>query len=223
YGEGPELEAAAKRYMEFFNTHPYMAAPMIGAMLRIEESEGPEAADKIRIFKQRMMGIGGALGDPFYWRALRPLMGVVGVALAWLATLWSSLALLVPIVPLLLYNAVHIPMRSMSFFWGYRDGPNVIQRFRAYDFPRHALQMKRTAFLIACAVGGGWVGGLWGDAPETLGGLIDAPAPVMPLALGALVFVCHGLLRKGGPVESILLVLLAAVLLVAYLAGGGAP
>ena len=37
YGKGEELRKALQRHLEFFNTHPFMAAPILGAVVRMEE------------------------------------------------------------------------------------------------------------------------------------------------------------------------------------------
>ncbi|MCA9771603.1 MAG: PTS mannose/fructose/sorbose transporter family subunit IID [Myxococcales bacterium] len=216
YGEGKELDESVKRYMEFFNTHPYLAAPMIGAMLRLEEENGSGGADEIRVFKQRIMGIGGALGDPFYWKALRPLMGLVGVAVAWLGSLWA------PVVALVVYNVAHLPLRIGGFVLGYREGPNVVQRLRTLDLPSRARGIKALYYVAAGALGGAWAGGLIGGGPEIFEQLAGIPAPLFPLAASLLILICQGLMRKGGPVESVLLLLTLATLLTAYLAGARA-
>lgn len=37
YPSGEEAKEALKRHLEFFNTHPYVAAPIIGVTLALEE------------------------------------------------------------------------------------------------------------------------------------------------------------------------------------------
>ncbi|MCT7868399.1 MAG: PTS system mannose/fructose/sorbose family transporter subunit IID, partial [Lactobacillus iners] len=39
YPNKEDLSAALKRHLEFFNTHPYLAAPVIGVTLALEEEK----------------------------------------------------------------------------------------------------------------------------------------------------------------------------------------
>ncbi len=66
----PEDRAAAlERHMEFFNTHPYVAAPIIGVTLALEEerANGTPIDDKaIQGVKIGMMGPLAGIGDPVF-------------------------------------------------------------------------------------------------------------------------------------------------------------
>ena len=73
---GDDLKQAAKRHLEFFNTHPYLAASLLGASIRIEEdiAAGTRSPDDVRTFKRVMMGPMAAIGDSFFWASLRPFV-----------------------------------------------------------------------------------------------------------------------------------------------------
>lgn len=82
----PEDRAAAlERHMEFFNTHPYVAAPIIGVTLALEEerANGTPIDDKaIQGVKIGMMGPLAGIGDPVFWFTVRPILGALGASLA---------------------------------------------------------------------------------------------------------------------------------------------
>lgn len=86
---GPDkvgLEAARRRIPRPFNTHPFLAAAVAGALLHLEARhlsqalpEG-ERSSKNSGLTRALQGPLAALGDGWYWLALRPLLGAVSVA-----------------------------------------------------------------------------------------------------------------------------------------------
>jgi PTS system mannose-specific IID component len=59
YPEGEEAKKALERHLEFFNTHPYVAAPILGVTLALEEerANGADIDDAaIQGVKVGMMG-----------------------------------------------------------------------------------------------------------------------------------------------------------------------
>lgn len=61
--------------MEFYNTHPYVSAPVMGVTLALEEerANGAEINDQaIQGVKVGMMGPLAGVGDPVFWFTLRP-------------------------------------------------------------------------------------------------------------------------------------------------------
>ncbi len=74
--------------MEFFNTHPYVASPILGVTLALEEerANGAEIDDTaIQGVKIGMMGPLAGIGDPVFWFTVRPILG----ALALHCTIWK--------------------------------------------------------------------------------------------------------------------------------------
>ena len=77
--------AALKRHLEFYNTHPYVSAPVIGVTLALEEGRANgEPIDDVTIqgVKVGMMGPLAGVGDPVFWYTVRPLLGALGASLA---------------------------------------------------------------------------------------------------------------------------------------------
>ncbi|MHB9099013.1 MAG: PTS system mannose/fructose/sorbose family transporter subunit IID, partial [Syntrophales bacterium] len=86
------LSESLTRHLEMFNTHPYLTALVIGSVVRIEEDGDTAAADYL---KKAVMGPYAAIGDPFFWGALRSFSSATAVLLALKGVLLAPLALLI--------------------------------------------------------------------------------------------------------------------------------
>ena len=85
YPNKEDRVAALKRHLEFFNTHPYVASPVVGVTLALEEerANGAEIDDvAISGVKVGMMGPLAGVGDPVFWFTVRPILGALGAPLA---------------------------------------------------------------------------------------------------------------------------------------------
>ena len=85
YSTPEEQSAALKRHLEFYNTHPYVSAPIIGVTLALEEerANGMEVEDQaIQGVKVGMMGPLAGVGDPVFWFTVRPILGALGASMA---------------------------------------------------------------------------------------------------------------------------------------------
>ncbi|HFH9292656.1 TPA: PTS system mannose/fructose/sorbose family transporter subunit IID [Streptococcus agalactiae] len=122
YTTKEDRAAALERHMEFFNTHPYVAAPIIGVPLALEEEKasGTPVEDKaIQGVKIGMMGPLAGIGDPVFWFTVRPILGALGASLA------SAGNILGPIIFFVGWNLIR-----MSFLWytqelGYKSGKEI--------------------------------------------------------------------------------------------------
>lgn len=122
YTTKEDRAAALERHMEFFNTHPYVAAPIIGVTLALEEEKasGTPVEDKaIQGVKIGMMGPLAGVGDPVFWFTVRPILGALGASLA------SAGNILGPIIFFVGWNLIR-----MSFLWytqelGYKSGKEI--------------------------------------------------------------------------------------------------
>ncbi|MDN6968327.1 PTS mannose/fructose/sorbose transporter family subunit IID [Oenococcus sp. UCMA 17063] len=122
YKTKEDRAAAYKRHLVFFNTHPYLASPIIGVTLALEEDRANGAAiDDVAIqgVKVGMMGPLAGVGDPVFWYTVRPLLGALG------ATLALSGNVLGPILFWVVWNIIR-----WSFMWytqefGYRAGSRI--------------------------------------------------------------------------------------------------
>ena len=122
YTTKEDRAAALERHMEFFNTHPYVAAPIIGVTLALEEEKasGTPVEDKaIQGVKIGMMGPLAGIGDPVFWFTVRPILGALGASLA------ASGNLVGPLLFFFGWNAIR-----MAFLWytqefGYKAGSEI--------------------------------------------------------------------------------------------------
>ncbi|WP_054777277.1 PTS system mannose/fructose/sorbose family transporter subunit IID [Lacticaseibacillus saniviri] len=113
---------ALKRHLEFFNTHPYLAAPILGVELTLEEkrANGAQIDDAaIQGVKIGMMGPLAGVGDPIFWGTIRPVIGAFAASMA-MSQNWMG-----PIIFFLAWNLIR-----MAFLWytqelGYRQGENI--------------------------------------------------------------------------------------------------
>lgn len=153
YPDEAQRQAAARRHLAPFNTHPYAAAAIVGGLLfheeRLARGEGTEAA--VAHFKQALMGPLAAMGDGFYWLSLRPAVGALAVALVPVLGPWAALALL------LLYNAVHFSTRLWLFVQGYRLGDGVVLALSRVKVPMWSLRLRALA-AVAAGAAGAWLG-----------------------------------------------------------------
>ncbi|MBB6432574.1 phosphotransferase system (PTS) fructose-specific enzyme IID component [Leuconostoc carnosum] len=124
YTTKEDRASALKRHLEFFNTHPYVASPIIGVTLALEEERANGAAiddTAIQGVKIGMMGPLAGIGDPVFWFTVRPILGALGASLA------LSGNILGPVLFFVLWNLIR-----MSFIWytqefGYRAGSAITQ------------------------------------------------------------------------------------------------
>jgi len=138
-GDRMRIAASLASHLQMFNTHPYLVAPVIGAVVRIEE-EGrtPEAVD----LKQALMGPYAAIGDSFFWGALRSFSAVGAVIVAFTGTLTAPLAFL------LLYSPSHLWVRGKGFLEGYRRGKSGIDFIRGLDLPGAAGRIRFLSLIL---------------------------------------------------------------------------
>ncbi|WP_392551772.1 PTS system mannose/fructose/sorbose family transporter subunit IID [Orbus wheelerorum] len=122
YQTQEDRAAALKRHLEFFNTHPYIASPVLGVTLALEEERANGApVDDVAIqgVKVGMMGPLAGVGDPVFWFTVRPMLGALGASLA------ISGNIMGPILFFVLWNIIR-----WSFMWytqefGYRTGSKI--------------------------------------------------------------------------------------------------
>lgn len=124
YKDPEDRKAALKRHLEFFNTHPYVASPVLGVTLALEEDRANGAAvDDVAIqgVKIGMMGPLAGVGDPVFWFTVRPMLGALGASLA----LGGNI--LGPILFFVLWNAIRWGFMWYTQEFGYRAGSKITE------------------------------------------------------------------------------------------------
>ena len=149
YSDPKEREAAARRHLEYYNSHPYMASFVLGAIVRMEEKhslgENIQIED-ILLFKKAMMGPMGALGDSFFWASWRPVIGVLAAAMSLAGWIFAPLAFL------FVYNIPHLYVKFFGFLKGYTLDRRVVERIRKYDLFRYSAYLKSFMLIILGAM-----------------------------------------------------------------------
>ena len=119
YPSVEEAKEALKRHLEFFNTHPYVAAPIIGVTLALEEerANGADIDDAaIQGVKVGMMGPLAGIGDPVFWFTVRPIVGAIAASLA------TGGSIIAPLFFFIVWNAIRIAFLWYTQEFGYKSG-----------------------------------------------------------------------------------------------------
>ncbi|WEV44829.1 PTS system mannose/fructose/sorbose family transporter subunit IID [Streptococcaceae bacterium ESL0687] len=119
-----EAAAALKRHLEFFNTHPYVASPILGVTLALEEERAngaPIDDAAIQGVKIGMMGPLAGIGDPVFWFTVRPILGAIAASLA------VSGSLIAPIFFFVAWNIIRIAFQWYTQELGYKQGSKITE------------------------------------------------------------------------------------------------
>lgn len=120
---GEERKEALKRHLEFFNTQPFVTAPILGVTAAMEEQKANGAeidAGAINGVKVGLMGPLAGVGDPVFWGTLRPVVAALGASIA------LSGSVLGPILFFVLFNAVRLGIRWWGVSYGYSKGTTIV-------------------------------------------------------------------------------------------------
>ena len=122
YTTKEDQAAALERHLEFFNTHPYVAAPIMGVTLALEEerANGVEIDDAaIQGVKIGMMGPLAGIGDPVFWFTIRPILGAIAAGLA------ATGSIIGPLFFFIVWNLIRIAFMWSTQELGYRQGSEI--------------------------------------------------------------------------------------------------
>ncbi len=134
YPEGSqERKDAIKRHLEFYNTQPFMTAPILGVNLAMEEQRAngaPIDDAAINGMKVGLMGPLAGVGDPIFWGTLRPILALLGANLALVKDAAGRVIsgnILGPIFFFLAFNLVRLGFRYWGIHYGYRRGLEIVK------------------------------------------------------------------------------------------------
>ncbi|BBG59065.1 PTS system mannose-specific EIID component [Providencia rustigianii] len=119
-----DRKQAIKRHLEFFNTHPYVAAPILGVTMAMEEERANGAAiddGAINGIKVGLMGPLAGVGDPIFWGTVRPVFAALGAGIA------MTGSLLGPLLFFVLFNLVRLLTLYYGVSYGYKKGIDIVQ------------------------------------------------------------------------------------------------
>jgi len=147
---GEELKEAFHRYSSYFNTHPFLASPVIGMILALERERKEKKAidvggDELR---KMVMAPYAAMGDALFWGGMRPLAAGAALLVAVKGSFWA------PVVLLTIFNLPHVWFRWVGLRLGYRLGLGMLPRIQKWRIPDLAVRIKETTIVLlggACA------------------------------------------------------------------------
>ena len=122
YSKEEDRAAALKRHLEFYNTHPYVSAPVMGVTLALEEERAngmPVDDQTVQGVKVGMMGPLAGVGDPIFWFTVRPILGALGASLA------LSGSIVGPLLFFVVWNLVRIAFLWYTQEFGYKVGTSI--------------------------------------------------------------------------------------------------
>lgn len=203
---------ALRRHLGYFNTHPVLAGCVLGAVARLEEKRARGEAvpvEQIETLKRGLASPLAALGDPLFWVTLRPLAGLLGVLGMGLLPVLDRpgpdlRVLLCPLIVLLTYNAVALPLRVSGVARGYLHAEEPLVLLRALRLREWQATLERigafaygvvaalTVMLLLESAAGEGRGPVVHAAPLVLGAIVGIgvlgrwPGRVVEAALTAL-------------------------------------
>ncbi|VBB07378.1 Hypothetical protein LUCI_2622 [Lucifera butyrica] len=122
-GDRQKQKEALKRHLEFFNTQPFIANPIMGITAAMEEQKAngaPIDDSTISGVKVGLMGPLAGVGDPIFWGTWRPVTAALGASIA------MSGSVLGPILFFILFNALRLATKWYGIKYGYEKGTSVV-------------------------------------------------------------------------------------------------
>ena len=123
HGDKAALAAAMKRHLEFFNTQPFLASPIMGITAAMEEKKanGADISDQtISGVKVGLMGPLAGVGDPIFWGTLRPVLAALGAGIALTGSIMG------PLIFFLVFNAIRLATNWYGVMYGYEKGTELV-------------------------------------------------------------------------------------------------
>jgi PTS system mannose-specific IID component len=207
YPDRTEYEARLRVHLEYFNTQPYFASFILGAAARLEQDRatgGNRDAD-VAGLKAALMAPLGALGDSFFWGALRPFASVLSVAVLVTGGWWA------PLLFFALYNSWHVGLRLWLLFLGYASGGDAVALMARVRFTKIARRLKVVSLILLGSIPGMML--LW--RPE-FKPVWSVPIPVSITAGLSFMIVSVSVARRGVSPVKLMLGLAAVCLALAY-------
>jgi mannose PTS system EIID component len=207
YPDQAEYESRLRAHMEYFNTQPYLASFILGAVARMEQDRvsGRNSSADVSSLKAALMAPLGALGDSFFWGALKPFSAVVAVSLLMANAWWA------PIVFLVLYNIVHVGLRVEMLFHGFMSAGDAAELIARYHLTKMAKLFKAVSLTV--------LGGILGMLPtwrQEFKMALPLPSVVSAFAGLFATLILVAILRRGGSPVKLMLGLAALCLALAY-------
>ena len=202
--EGEELKKAMKRHLEFYNTQPFVTAPIIGITAAMEEkrANGADIPDGvINGITVGMMGPLAGVGDPIFWGTLRPVLAALGAGIAITGSIMG------PLLFFVVFNAIRLATNWYGVMYGYDKGTELVDEMGGNKMRYLTEGSSVLGLLVMGALVAKWttvnmplvLSSYTNSAGEqvttTVQTILDSLMPgVVPLLM---TFACMALLKKG--------------------------
>jgi PTS system mannose-specific IID component len=149
-----DFQRQLRHQLEYFNTHPYFAPVVMGAIYAKEKTREGAAADDptLTVMKNSMGGAFGAIGDHVIWGTWRPFCAVLIMSgVTWMAFStgnWRLCARGWVIGFLVLFNTLHLGLRWEGLRRAAADGPMVVHWIQSLHLQAWAAQLRRVGLVI---------------------------------------------------------------------------
>ena len=121
--KGEELNQALKRHLEFFNTQPFLATPIMGIIAAMEEKKANGADISEGTLSGVKVGLIGPLagvGDPIFWGTLRPVLAALGAGIALTGSIIG------PLIFFIAFNVIRLLTNWYGVMYGYDKGTELV-------------------------------------------------------------------------------------------------
>ena len=203
-GDKAAMSAAMKRHLEFFNTQPFLASPIMGITAAMEEKKanGADIEDAtISGVKVGLMGPLAGVGDPIFWGTLRPVLAALGAGIAITGSIMG------PLIFFVVFNAIRLATNWYGVMYGYDKGTELVDEMGGNKMRYLTEGSSVLGLLVMGALVAKWttvnmplvLSSYTNSAGEqvttTVQTILDSLMPgVVPLLM---TFACMALLKKG--------------------------
>lgn len=134
------------RHLERFNTHPYLAAIIAGSVAKMELAAPHSSGEEVASLKKTLAPPFAAIGDSFFWGALKTFAATSAVLIYFCGSAWASLLFLGS------YSLFHLYLRGEGFRQGYLLGRQSYAFLRSLELPRATLLLRRLSLVASAAL-----------------------------------------------------------------------
>ncbi|MBP8598567.1 MAG: PTS mannose transporter subunit IID [Selenomonas sp.] len=205
YKDDPEeYKRSLKRHLEFFNTQPFLATPIMGIIAAMEEKKANGAdigEDTLSGVKVGLIGPLAGVGDPIFWGTLRPVLAALGAGIALTGSIVG------PLIFFIAFNVIRLLTNWYGVMYGYDKGTELVEevggnRMRYLTEGSSVLGLLVMGALVAKwtsvnmpMVLSAYTNSKGEQVVTTVQSLLDSLMPgIVPLLM---TFACMWLLRKG--------------------------
>lgn len=210
YKDENEYIEALNNHYKYFNTMPWIANILLGAVLAMEDNQGIEAKDAVQDFKVGLMGPLAGVGDTIFWTLIPTIFGSIAGYMALKGNpigliLWLSL------------NVFFFIVRTRLFEFGYKQGVRIItelgKQLNVFTEAASVLGLTVVGALIPTVINLKTVLQFkTGDVAMEIQPLLDQVLPaLLPVALTAIIYYFMG--KKKVKMTTIILLIIVLSML----------